>query len=131
VIVNLVIWLGLAIITVLMGLLAWRAWRARNALVKWGGGVLSSLLTLVMGAVTVVALIGLYKGYASRNAPVPDLQVAGTRADQRGEYLANSFCTSCHSVNGEFPLTGGLDLGEDFPLPLGKFVSVNLTPLDR
>jgi mono/diheme cytochrome c family protein len=127
--VNIALGLILVVLTILLAWLALRTWRARNALVKWGGGVLSSLLTLVAGVVTVVALIGLYKGYAPRNAPVPDLRVAGTPEQiQRGEYLANSFCTSCHSGNGELPLTGGLDLGEDLPLPLGKFVSVNLTP---
>jgi mono/diheme cytochrome c family protein len=60
---------------------------------------------------------------------VPDLQIAGTPEQiQRGEHLANSFCASCHSTNGELPLTGGLDLGLDFPMPLGTYVSVNLTP---
>ena len=34
----------------------------------------------------------------------------------------------CHSPTGELPLIGGVDLGQDLPLPLGSFVSVNLTP---
>ena len=31
-------------------------------------------------------------------------------------------------MTNELPLTGGVDLGKDFPMPLGSFVSVNLTP---
>jgi len=29
---------------------------------------------------------------------------------QRGEHLANSFCTTCHSTTSELPLIGGVDL---------------------
>ena len=76
----------------------------------------------------MVALVGLVKLYAPRNAPVRDLKAAGTPEQvKRGQYLADSFCTGCHSVNGELPLTGGVDLGKDIPLPLGSFVSVNFT----
>ncbi len=126
---NILFWLIMVAVSVLFGWLAWRAWRARNAIVKWGGVALSGLLTLIVALVSVVTLIGLVKLYAPRNAPIPDLKVAGTLEQiQRGEYLANSFCTACHSVSGELPLTGGIDLGKDIPLPLGSFVSVNLTP---
>ena len=126
---NILIWLILVAASVLLGWLTVRAWRAKNAILKWGGVVLSGLLTVSLGVVSVVALIGLVKGYAPRNVSVPDLAVAGTQQQiKRGEYLANSFCTSCHSLNGEFPLTGGVDIGKDFPLPLGTFISANLTP---
>jgi mono/diheme cytochrome c family protein len=55
--------------------------------------------------------------------------VAGTPEQiERGKHIANAFCTSCHSVSKELPLAGGVDLGEDFPIPLGSFVSSNLTP---
>lgn len=127
--INIVSWLILVGVSVLFGWLAVRAWRAKNVLLKWVGVVLSGLLTLGVGAVSIVGLIGLVKFYAPRNVQVPDLQIAGTPEQvQRGEYLANSFCTGCHSVNGELPLTGGIDLGGDIPIPLGTFVSVNLTP---
>jgi hypothetical protein len=35
----------------------------------------------------------------------------------------------CHSKTST--LTGGLDIGEDFPIPIGSFVSSNLTPAGR
>jgi hypothetical protein len=109
--------------------LAGRAWRSKNAVQKWGGLILSGLLALALGLVSVVVLIGLIKTYAPRSAEIPDLQVEGTPARiQRGEHIAGVFCASCHSTNNELPLTGGVDLGKDFPMSLGSFVSVNLAP---
>jgi cytochrome c553 len=119
----------MAIATILFGWLAWRAWHAKKSLPKWGGGVLSSLVTLILGAVTVLSAVGLAKFYTPRNVPIPDLQVAGTPEQiARGEYLASTMCASCHSESRELPLTGGVDLGADFPMNLGTFISANLTP---
>jgi mono/diheme cytochrome c family protein len=127
--VNILGWLVLVGITVLFGWLAWRSWRARNAVLKRVGLILSGLLCLVFAAVSVVVLTGLVRIYKPVKVSVPDLQIAGTPEQiARGEHLANSFCTGCHSTNGELPLTGGLDLGADLPMNLGTFVSVNLTP---
>ena len=127
--VNIAGWVILVAASVFFGWLAFRAWRSKRALIKWGGVVLSGLVALIFGLVSVVALIGLVKLYLPRSAPIPDLQVAGTPEQvERGRYLANSFCTGCHSASQEFPLTGGIDLGKDFPIRLGTYVSVNLTP---
>ncbi len=126
---NIVVWLVVVVVTVALGWLALRAFRARNGLVKWAGGILATVLTLVFGLVSVVALIGLVKLYAPVGSPVQALQVAGSPEQiARGEHLANTFCVECHSTTGQLPLTGGVDLGADLPLPLGKFISVNLTP---
>lgn len=116
-------------VAVIMGLVSMRAWRAKNLLLRWVSGLLSSLLTLMVTLVGVLALVGLYKANAPRNVQVPDLTVAGTPEQvQRGEHLANSFCASCHSLDGQLPLTGGMDLGNDFPMDLGTYISSNLTP---
>jgi len=126
---NILGWLVFVLLAVLFGWLVLRAWRAKNAILKWAGVVLSGLLTLALSAVSVVILIGLVKFYMPRNVPVPDLSVAMTPENiQRGEHLANSFCTSCHSPTNELPLIGGIDLAKDISIPLGSFVSVNLTP---
>jgi len=116
-------------LAVLFGWLVWRAWRAKNVAVKWIGTILSGLLTLVLVAISVLALVGLVKMNTRRGNPVREIQIEGT-AEQvsRGEHLANAFCVDCHSLNGEFPMTGGRDLAKDLPMPLGNFVSVNLTP---
>jgi mono/diheme cytochrome c family protein len=126
---NLVVWLVLLLVTVAFGWLAVRAFRSRQGLVKWLGGSLAALLTLLFGLVSAVSLVGLVEFYAPRGQPVLALQVAGT-AEQiaRGEHLANAFCVECHSPTGELPMIGGVDLGQDLPLPLGSFISVNLTP---
>ncbi len=126
---NIVIWLVLLLLTLGLGWLTLRAFRARSGLAKWVGGVLSALLTLVLGLVTIVAALGLVKLYAPGGTPVKTLQVAGTPEQiARGEHLANSFCVECHSPTGALPMIGGVDLGADLPVPLGKFISVNLTP---
>ncbi|MEP7357625.1 MAG: hypothetical protein ABI847_10330 [Anaerolineales bacterium] len=126
---NIVIWLVLLALTVGLGWLALRAFRARRGLVKWVGGVLAALLTLVLGLVTVIAALGLVKLYTPGGTPVQALQVAGTPQQiARGEHLANSFCVECHSPTAKMPMIGGVDLGADLPLPLGQFISVNLTP---
>jgi mono/diheme cytochrome c family protein len=71
-------------------------------------------------------IVGLFK-LQDRRAPVPDVKVAGTPEQiRRGQAIANSFCDACHSKTGT--LTGGVDLGEDIAIPIGSFVSANLTP---
>jgi mono/diheme cytochrome c family protein len=60
-------------------------------------------------------------------APAPDLKVGGTPEQiQRGQAISDGFCSACHSKTGT--LTGGLDIGKDFPVSVGSFVSSNLTP---
>ena len=126
---NILIWLAIVAVTVFLGWLAVRAWRTKNKAVKWGGVIVSGLLMMVMALVSMVFLNGMIKAYAPRSAPLPDLTIAATSAQiERGRHLANSFCASCHSTTSELPLTGGVDLGKDFPMPLGSYISVNLTP---
>jgi high-affinity nickel permease len=101
---NIFIWLIIVAVAVLFAWLALRAWRARNPIAKWGGVVLSGVLTLVLAVVNVVTLFGLVKAYAPKNVPIPDVTVAGTPEQiQRGEHLANAFCVECHSTNRRYP----------------------------
>jgi mono/diheme cytochrome c family protein len=126
---NIIIWLLFVAVAVGLGWLAVRAWHAKNKAVKWVGTMGSSLAALLVSLMCIVLLIGLIKFYGPRSAPVPDLTVAGTPEQiAHGEHIANSFCASCHSTTNELPLTGGVDLGKDFPMPLGSFVTANLTP---
>ena len=122
-------WLVFVAFAVFFGWLAWRSWRAKNRFLKWAGVLLSALLSLILALVSVVMLIGLVKFYTPYKVAAPDMNVPLTAENiQRGEHLANSFCTSCHSTTGELPLTGGVDLAKDLAIPLGSFISVNLTP---
>jgi mono/diheme cytochrome c family protein len=126
---NLLAWLVLLLITIGLAWLALLAWRSRNGLARWLGGPAASLGTLLFGLVSVVVLVGLFKAYWPRGSAVQPLQVAGTAEQiERGRHLANAFCVDCHSPTGELPLIGGVDLGQDIPIPLGSFISVNLTP---
>lgn len=120
---------GLVLLIATAALLVWssvHAWRIQNRFLKWGSGGLATLLAAAVSLVYVLAIAGLYKMHA-RSAPVPDLKVAGTPEQiQRGQAIADSFCGGCHSTTG--PLTGGMEVGEDFPIPVGSFVASNLTP---
>jgi cytochrome c553 len=121
--------IGLVMLIAVAALLAWscsRAWRLKNSLLRWGGVSLAALLAAVVSLVSAVTIAGLFKLHA-RDAPVPYLKVAGTPQQiQRGHAIADSFCDACHSDTGT--LTGGVDIGKEFPIPLGSFVSSNLTP---
>jgi mono/diheme cytochrome c family protein len=107
---------------------AWEAARARNCnLLKWIGIGLAVLLVASLAAISVVMAAGLHK-LNSRSAPVR-AYVKVTRTPeqiQRGQAIADSFCGACHSKTGT--LTGGADLGKDFPISVGSFISSNLTP---
>jgi mono/diheme cytochrome c family protein len=71
-------------------------------------------------------IVGLFKLHA-RSVPALDVKVAGTAEQvQRGHAISNGFCSGCHSTTGT--LTGGLNMGEDFPIPIGSFVAFNLSP---
>jgi mono/diheme cytochrome c family protein len=123
---------GLAMLITTATLLAWsslRAWRAKNRFIKWGYAGSAALLSAAVTLISVITIVGLSKLHA-RSAPVPGLKVAGTPEQiQRGEAISNGFCSACHSKTGT--LTGGFDFGEDFPLPVGSFVSANLTPVGQ
>ncbi|HVN55021.1 MAG TPA: c-type cytochrome [Anaerolineaceae bacterium] len=123
----------LLILLVAVGLifLVARVARARNSVFKWIGVVLSGLLALLVSAIAVLAIVGLAKVYIPpAAAPAPEVSVANATPEQikRGEHLANAFCASCHSPTNDLPLVGGVDLGKDSPVPIGSFVSANLTP---
>jgi mono/diheme cytochrome c family protein len=116
-------------VVILFGLLAVRSSRSKRPVLKWGGLILSSVFALVFALVTVFALKGMYQHTRVLDVPVPSIYVAGTPEQiMRGQHLADTLCTSCHSPTGELPLIGGVNVGDDMPVPLGSYVSTNLTP---
>jgi mono/diheme cytochrome c family protein len=121
--------IGLAILIAAAGLLSRssiRAWRIKNRFLRWGGVGLAALSAAAISVVCVVTAVGLVR-LDVRSAPVPDLKVAGTSEQiQRGRAIADGFCGACHSRTGT--LTGGEDIGKHFSVPVGSFVSANLTP---
>ena len=121
--------LVLVVLTVFFAWLVWRAFRSRRPLVKWGGGLLAVVPTLLFGLLSIVAGIGLVKLYVPMSRPVPGLKVSATpERIARGQHLAQAVCAACHSPNGELPLSGGADLSKDTPLPIGAIFPPNLTP---
>ncbi|MBI3359593.1 MAG: c-type cytochrome [Chloroflexi bacterium] len=127
--------ISLLILVALVALFAWlarRAWGAKRAWLKWPGVVLAGLFTLLLGLLTAVGAIGVYKLYAPRNVPVPAVTVQGTPPTSgqiaRGQHLAEVLCVACHSTNDELPLSGGDNLAAETGLPLGDIYGPNLTP---
>jgi cytochrome c553 len=121
--------ISLVILIATSALLVWsgiRAGRISNVLLRWSGVSLAGLLATAVSLLSVLAVVGVFRLH-SRSAPVPDLKIASTPTQiQRGQAIANSFCSACHSRTGHF--TGDMDIGKDFPIPVGSFVSSNLTP---
>lgn len=100
-----------------MGEMAWRR----------AGGVIHTDIRVIDHPRRVV---GTYKLFRSYDVSMPQLVVAGTPEQiARGEYLADVLCASCHSLNGEFPLTGGKNMSEDAGMPLGDIYAPNITPM--
>lgn len=128
-VVNLIILLVLAAVTVLFGWLVTRAWRARRWYIKLPGLLFAGLLTLVFALVTVVGGKGMVQMYMPYPVPAAQVTVAAT-AEQvaRGEHIASVLCASCHAQNGNLPLTGGNNLSADSGLPLGDIYPPNITP---
>jgi mono/diheme cytochrome c family protein len=115
--------IAIAVLAVWSG---FRASRFRSSFLKWCGVGLASVLAVAVSSACAITIVGMVKQQA-RRAPVPDLKVETTpERIARGKALADSFCSACHSRTGT--LTGGLDVGEDFTVPVGSFVSSNLTP---
>jgi cytochrome c553 len=121
--------ISLTILIATSALLVWsgiRAWQIHHALRRWSGVSLAGLLATAVCLLTVLMVVGLFRVHI-RSAPVPNLKIASTPAQiQRGQAIDNSFCSACHSKTGH--LTGDLDIGKDFPISVGSFVSSNLTP---
>lgn len=103
-----------------------RAAHTKRRVVKWAGAGFAGFGAAAFCLIGLVALLGIDRLHA-RRAPVSDIKVAGTQVQvDRGHAIASAYCDACHSSTGT--LTGGRNLGEHLPMPLGRFTSANLTP---
>ena len=126
---NLLSWLVFLILVVLFGWLFTKAYRSHNRLLRWGGMIVTALLTLTFVLIIGVSGIGLYKLYGPHTLPKSTVTIANTPQQiARGEHIAAMFCVSCHSANKQLPLSGGEEIGRKSPVPVGGFIPYNLTP---
>ncbi|HEU5101864.1 MAG TPA: cytochrome c [Roseiflexaceae bacterium] len=121
--------LGLLVtVALLFAFLAYRAFRGQRRWVKLTGGILSTLLTLLFGTATVLALVGYGKLNAARPNPLPQLSAPISPAlVANGERFARS-CAGCHSSTGDLPLSGQDFFGAEGGPPIGTLWAPNLTP---
>jgi mono/diheme cytochrome c family protein len=128
-ILNVVSVLVLILLIGLFAWLAWRLWHARNGLVRWLGGILSSLLALVAVALTVIVLLGFYRmNIAPYKYSQADVKVAMSPEQIAiGERYAH-ICADCHSSAGNLPLDGSKENFLTGGPPVGVLYAPNLTP---
>jgi mono/diheme cytochrome c family protein len=123
-IVGLIVLIAIAVLLIW---LAFRVCRVRHSMLKWSGVVLAAVLAVAVSSVSALTITGMVKEHV-RRAPIPDLNIETTpERIARGKAVVDGFCSGCHSKTGT--LTGGFDIGEDFPLHVGSFISSNLTPV--
>jgi cytochrome c553 len=126
---NIIDLIALIIIAALMIWSGFRALRVKRILLKWSGVGLAAVLVLAVSSVSALMVAGMIKQH-TRRAPVPDLKIEATREQiARGKAVVDGFCSGCHTKDET--LTGGRDIGEDFPIHVGSFVASNLTPAGR
>jgi mono/diheme cytochrome c family protein len=125
----------LLILIALVVLFAWltrRAWKSKRAWVKWPGIILAGLLTLLFAGVTLIIGKGVFDLYRPYPVAAVNIPIEGTPEQiARGEHLASFLCATCHSTNGELPLSGGNNLSQDSGLPLGDLYPPNITPAGK
>ncbi len=125
-----IIWLlGFVVVVILFAWLTRRAWGSKHKILKWPALLLAGLLTLIFALVTFVIGKGMLELYRPYPVAAVNVTIAGTPEQlARGEHLATVLCASCHTQNGELPLSGGNNLSEDSGLPLGDVIPPNITP---
>jgi cytochrome c553 len=118
----------LVVVIAAFGFLTTRAWKLKNAFLKWVGVILSGLLTIIPTALLVLALVGFAKLNQHYDNPVAAVQVAGTPAQiARGQQLAG-ICMNCHTTDDRLPLSGTNFAAKFDTTFLGTFYAPNLTP---
>ena len=119
----------LMLLAIGFGWLSVRAWTGRTLLVRYVGGPLSVIVTLVLAAISVVGLLGVYRLYLPHGAPAPVLSVQATPEQLQVAARRANACTGCHSTKGDLPLDGGAtNFFAGGGPPLGTLVPPNLTP---
>ena len=110
--------------------LVWALLRARRLrpLIRWPVYVVGGVVCLVLLIVSGAGIRGLGLVYAPRGRALRDLRVQITpERIARGQHIAQ-WCSQCHSLDGQLPLSGGKNLSDDAHMPLGDLYTINLTP---
>lgn len=125
---NLIVLIVLLALVVAFAWLTRRAWQVKRAWLRFPGVILFGLLTLVPVLVALVIGKGVYELYRPYPVQAVNVSIAGTPEQvARGQHLASVLCASCHTENGELPLSGGNNMSGETGLPLGDVYPSNIT----
>jgi len=116
----------------LVALNVWSVWRFRRTaqpILRWGIIIVGTFTAIVLTFISFNGMRGLVRLYAPRGTPARSFKAdMSPERVARGEHIANVLCVSCHSLNGQLPLSGGKNISDDAHLPLGDLYTINLTP---
>jgi mono/diheme cytochrome c family protein len=122
-----VFWLTvLIVLSALLIVVGMRARRIQRLGLRITAIAMLAILSISAVSASVMAIAGMVKAN-SRTAPIPAVHIeANSEQIERGAQIVESFCSACHTQSG--PLTGGVDVGKHLAVPVGSFISANLTP---
>ena len=127
---NTLITLLLLALTLVAVWLTLRARKAQKPVSKWVGLIAGAAVSLILLLVSGASARGMGMLYAPRGRPLRnDISVDRTpERVARGQHIATTMCASCHTLNGQLPLSGGKNLSDEAKMPLGDLYTINLTP---
>jgi len=127
---NTLIILLVVVLTLVAVWLTLRARRAQKPVTKWLGLIAGVAFSLILLLISGASTRGMGMLYAPRGRQLrTDVSVPHTpERVARGQHIANTMCATCHSLNGQLPLSGGMNLSDQAKMPLGDLYTINLTP---
>lgn len=126
--INIIWFIAFVVLTVLAARFFMKTIRSSRMPVRFGGRFFVGFLTLLLGLISILGILGMLATYMPRGSEVVEVQVAGTAEQvERGRALASFSCAGCHSIDKELPLSGGENILADVPMPIGKATPPNLT----
>ena len=119
--INIIWFIAFVALTVLAARLFLKTIRSSRIPVRFGGGFFVGFFTGLLGLISVLGFLGMLTAYLPRGSTVVEIQVEGTAEQvERGRLLANYSCSTCHSLDKKLPLSGGVDIFTDVPMPIGN-----------
>jgi len=127
---NAIVTLLVIALTLVVVRLTVRARKAERPISKWAGIAGGALFSLILLLISGSSTRGMALLYVPRGRPLREDVAVERTAERitRGQHIANTWCATCHTLNGQLPLSGGKNLSDEAHMPLGDLYTINLTP---